>query len=759
MASTLRVVAPISPPRIGAICFLFFSVSCASYTSLKEDTFNDQPSAGSVHVAAQSIAPFDEYIDSLQPRFDITAAQALDQAIVVTSVREVEELKALAATLNVALTQLQTVTGGGQTRVPGDTGSLSAPPVAPLPTVAPYALPGVDSLQTDPTLRYHAAASLFQEVSLLSNYVRDAAVNRGQVPYILRLLITSHPNSRTSPYDFSATVAFFEDADWDSSFAVHGYKTWNAWKDGINSSTAGEKIARNLEVAKIAKDLLARPCGDEPLSVIPLFATESYEASLLSSVFATSQSLGLSVGGSVGAVGVGAGGQKTAQEQQRALIRSLNQPFSVARIAENTLQVRLAAVFAGTQGGFVSPARTYNLTTLVLARRTEPPSDYLEVVPCPIVRFRAETEARQVGHAASLGRPPLTPVVEAHLREELKASFPHGAALDAAIRQLSPTLVDQNYQEFLKRAKGLELGSGARDSTWVTAQEVMAAWGMSVGRLRVPDRLFSFFTTGSEATLIDDGSSAVLKVMDWYTYVPANGLSVRLTVDDAAFPAEKVGISADGQTVTVAFPSTKKACAPAVSDSGLRCALSAELSWRKPVFRWGNLTDSRFESKYVSGGAGRKVLSTGQKEEIGHLSVRYTDPEKPPYLPKPQLAVPAGRVVVVPPDIAIVSVIIRPARPDPKKPALLLPLALSVSGAEVVRIAGDGVVPTSRFWKVSSDTTLTLQLRNVIAGGTVRIQASTLKPDNEIDEGASAFQDLIAVAPPFLPEPKKEREN
>jgi hypothetical protein len=86
-------------------------------------------------------------------------------------------------------------------------------------------------------------------------------------------------------------------------------------------------------------------------------------------------------------------------------------------------------------------------------------------------------------------------------------------------------------------------------------------------------------------------------------------------------------------------------------------------------------------------------------------------------------------------------------------------LALSVSGAEVVRIAGDGVVPTSRFWKVSSDTTLTLQLRNVIAGGTVRIQASTLKPDNEIDEGASAFQDLIAVAPPFLPEPKKEREN
>jgi len=41
-----------------------------------EAIFKTQPEAGTVHVGLQSVAPFEEYLDQLQPTFTLTAEQA-----------------------------------------------------------------------------------------------------------------------------------------------------------------------------------------------------------------------------------------------------------------------------------------------------------------------------------------------------------------------------------------------------------------------------------------------------------------------------------------------------------------------------------------------------------------------------------------------------------------------------------------------------------------------------------------------------------
>jgi hypothetical protein len=151
------------------------------------------------------------------------------------------------------------------------------------------------------------------------------------------------------------------------------------------------------------------------------------------------------------------------------------------------------------------------------------------------------------------------------------------------------------------------------------------------------------------------------------------------------------------------------------------------------MFRWGNLGSSPWVRSFDSS---------------NNLAIRYIT-EKPQSLAKPQLTVPASRIVLIPPDTATLSVIVRPARvKDEAGKEVLLPLALSMSGAEIVGVLGLPASP--RFWTISSDSTLVLNLRNVVADGTIRIRAATLRPNGEIDEGAEVFQDLV-VSQPLLP--------
>ena len=64
---------------------------------------------------------------------------------------------------------------------------------------------------------------------MIATSKNDAAVTKNEVPYFVRLLITSFPRARMSPYDYYATVSFFEEPQRDPAnpeYGIHGSKSW-----------------------------------------------------------------------------------------------------------------------------------------------------------------------------------------------------------------------------------------------------------------------------------------------------------------------------------------------------------------------------------------------------------------------------------------------------------------------------------------------------------------------------------------------------
>jgi hypothetical protein len=157
------------------------------------------------------VAPWDEFVQALQPAFAMDEQKALSS--VLPSTQDVTEkfLDAFQARLRVAPprsseTRTDTLAQAGAERTektttelktePGDVSSVSEAPSAVAGRKAAD-LPGRDvsaePLAVDPMLQHSAALALFQEVALLNATVRRAALRYGYVPYVVRLQISLMP--------------------------------------------------------------------------------------------------------------------------------------------------------------------------------------------------------------------------------------------------------------------------------------------------------------------------------------------------------------------------------------------------------------------------------------------------------------------------------------------------------------------------------------------------------------------------------------
>lgn len=184
----------------------------------------DQAEAGSSHVAVLSVADWEDYVQALQPTFQLTPDQARAQAAASTRALQEGFLDAMRLGLSVRTPQstdsrTRTTTrdaAGNRTSTetrteqdsPADLADIStgtglttdlAAEAPDLPTA-----PGVD-----PILQHSAATALYQEVQLLNRYVHDAAKRTGTKPYVVRLQLSVHPSSRNRAYDTYANIGFF----------------------------------------------------------------------------------------------------------------------------------------------------------------------------------------------------------------------------------------------------------------------------------------------------------------------------------------------------------------------------------------------------------------------------------------------------------------------------------------------------------------------------------------------------------------------
>jgi len=173
----------------------------------------------SVHVAVQSVAPFEDYIAALQPTFKMTADDALNKAVAQTRTQGTEMLTAFIAAFTASMR-------GGGVAAPADEKPLSAAtPDAVSRTITPALPEGKPEL--DQIVLHNSATALMQYVAQLNTYVRDAAVATRTRPYLVRMQISVLPTTSTRGYDAYSTVSFFT----ESGPASQGRYLASRWAD------------------------------------------------------------------------------------------------------------------------------------------------------------------------------------------------------------------------------------------------------------------------------------------------------------------------------------------------------------------------------------------------------------------------------------------------------------------------------------------------------------------------------------------------
>ncbi len=277
-----------------------------------------QEEAGSVHVAVLSVGPWDEFVDVLQPEFDLTPEGALERVLAPTRISARREEDSLRLRLAAGATA----------------------PDSPAPAPAAEAALPLVPLHADPMTQYGAATALYQEVHLLSSYLRHAAIRPGFTPYVVRMQVTLLPRRRHIPCDAIATISFFP----------------------AGEGTAPEWSARGQAagVGARAKGAEAAP-GSEIPQVLPLLVTDSLEAGVAAASSRSLRDVGVAVGGKGGSVGVNA----ASGASDRSAGLDLNSLLTVARVSDNTLRVRLGAMQQGSSKLAMVP-RTHSITVLVM---------------------------------------------------------------------------------------------------------------------------------------------------------------------------------------------------------------------------------------------------------------------------------------------------------------------------------------------------------------------------------------------------------
>ena len=221
---------------------------------------NSYEEAGAVNLSVPMVVPLEKYITTLQPKFDLTAEQALGKVIPSTSYAEQSISDALAFKLMAGFnktsaataptgtstgtttgtatgtstgtatgttagtstgtttgTATGTTTGTSTGTTAGDSGSdYQRPDDTAIPGLSPRIAGSNDEsvlkysgLSKEPMLEYLAATSLYQEVKLLSGYVEEAALKYGYTPYVVRIQLGVIPYARNEPYDVYTTMSFF----------------------------------------------------------------------------------------------------------------------------------------------------------------------------------------------------------------------------------------------------------------------------------------------------------------------------------------------------------------------------------------------------------------------------------------------------------------------------------------------------------------------------------------------------------------------
>jgi hypothetical protein len=615
----------------------------------EQKRYDFQDEAGSVLIGVQSVAPFEAYIDALQPRFNLTAEDALKTAVATTQIQELRNLRALLLSIAVNLPTQATAVSEELKRVGDETTSSrtetttetsGAVPSASVPTKLTDVINQLSDVSTsvslDASLNYRAAAALSQEVALLSSYVRDAAVGVRATPYVVRMLLTVFPSARRSPYDVYSTISFFG-------------------RRASEGERAGGPLIynRSVDIPIETRHFLEpeiHACDGRPLKTIPLFVTDNLETSVLRSARGSLADLGGSVGGNIGLAGLGVGGRVQNESTAATLGRGLNALFTLGLASENTLAVRLGAVTLDT--GYEMLPRTYNLTALVLVpsisivdaheapeetvNRWINPGENMEtyynlrrvrlydllsngatasdlLLPCTLVSFRAQSKFRDA-ESGSL----LPSRDKESLSSELRDMGLDGNDFLTALLQDDYDLFAYVYRKREKektaedvirrneerneaphievvKETGIPPLGDSPEYYWTSAVAARSRRGFAGGQFEVPRSIVRFFgNENKNVAIYDDGKMAYIQLAGGVG-LTSKGISGQLTAKGkdktwTVYSTNAIAIN-DGTGARIEFPSIQQA----TKSIGMELKdldLNVSVSYSPPTQRWAPVSNT-----------------------------------------------------------------------------------------------------------------------------------------------------------------------
>ncbi|MFH1035077.1 MAG: hypothetical protein V1806_11270 [Pseudomonadota bacterium] len=297
------------------------------YYGAYQRTVYTHEDVGDARTVVLSVAPWEDYVQRLQPQFQLKPEEALKMVLQQPNVR-VEEKGS--AGLSV------------QASIPAPTGGTpaSGDPLADAKANGLTSPSG--QLAVDPVMQHLAATALFQEVQLLNSYLRNADIAQQYRPYLVRLEIGLMPKARYMPYDAYTMLTFFQ--------------------------APAQKFEDKTSLRSGA------------VKVLPLLVSDQLEMALA----ARSHQMLIKLAAQMSQLGNPAASADISTKLDKisaSLAQEYNSLFTVSRVNDNTLRVRMGAQRLANRAYAMVP-RTHHLNLLVLVPKADlvrPPYGQMEL--------------------------------------------------------------------------------------------------------------------------------------------------------------------------------------------------------------------------------------------------------------------------------------------------------------------------------------------------------------------------------------------
>ena len=349
---------------------------CFHSASIKRDYKLDVKSsfeAAQVTVSALPPVPWEDIAKDLNPNFSLKSAeQLLDKVLRPTAVRVQNSSRAGAigigitrpgeiASSNLTTTTNTTINNDGEKNTSTESvlkeenqsGSPSAPTVSVnLPTSNTDNPFSSSNINTDISLAYRLATSVYQEVKILNSYLDQQLVSSDKEAYLMRARINIHPYARSQPMDIYAQLS--------ASLT----KQEDKLPKGENNTPGpdGDKSKDN-DVTALVSSLSSR--FDNEVAVIPLLVTDNLERSDSRKIAQALSSISSNLAFATGGVGIGFDAKKVEEDLRAALGSELNNTFSVGQLSKNQLSVRFGAAFS-PESKYEAVTRSYDVSFLLV---------------------------------------------------------------------------------------------------------------------------------------------------------------------------------------------------------------------------------------------------------------------------------------------------------------------------------------------------------------------------------------------------------